>query len=421
MRTLFSRTEPLGPAVLDVYCEVEGEYHRKFLYFSREGCTRLVGLGSVFAEADFEVIPHEMTGSISRAPVMFAAAPFDSGDPKPANALFGILEGAGYVLPEVVLIEQDGMSMVQVNSAEPIAEERFAALVDRLRLAGACDVHSGRSVDYTLEGESREAWAGQVEEALARIRGGEFDKIVLASEFKVETTGGFLSRDMILNLIAAGAAGALFLYELDGAFFVGSTPELLVRKQGDAVMTMCLAGTATAGDDDDERARAAEWLLADEKNLREHGYVVEHLRESLLSMCTEIEMPAAPEILRLRHVQHLFTPVRGTVDAGVSLVELRDALHPTPALAGYPVEEATAAIREMETFSRGLYGGTFGYVDFDGNGEFSVSIRSGVFSRDHGFIYAGCGIVEGSDPDAEYDEINAKLKTILSALQGELG
>jgi menaquinone-specific isochorismate synthase len=109
--------------------------------------------------------------------------------------------------------------------------------------------------------------------------------------------------------------------------------------------------------------------------------------------------------------------VAGRVSNGVSVVDVRDALHPTPALAGYPVRSSIAAIRQIEDFNRGLYGGPIGYVDLRGDGEFSVAIRSGVFCRDFGYVYAGCGIVEGSDPSAEYDELDAKLKTILDAFQ----
>jgi menaquinone-specific isochorismate synthase len=223
---------------------------------------------------------------------------------------------------------------------------------------------------------------------------------------------------MVANLLASGVPGTLFLHQVNGAFFIGSTPELLVRKAGNTITTMCLAGTTPVGESEEERVKGAVFLLNDPKNLREHAYVADHLHGCLDEFCSKVRMPEGPSVLTLKHLQHLCTPVSAKVSKDVSLIELRDRLHPTPALAGSPVEEAKAAIREMEDFNRGFYGGTFGYVDLDGNGEFSVAIRSGVFGKDHGYVYAGCGIVEGSDPASEYDEIEVKLKTILSAFQG---
>jgi menaquinone-specific isochorismate synthase len=404
----------LSVPVFDVYCGLEDQYPEKFLYLEKDDRVKVMGLGSLIAEEWPEILPHELSGSVARAPILFAAGAFDPEDTKPKNALFRALAGSAYVLPEIVLIEEGGHRLIQVNSKSPVPDDAIAEIV-----AEASSYRKGgKTLQYELVLDSREEWFANVEEALRRIRRHEFDKVVLARELRVETDTGFNSHDMVANLIAAKVCGTLILHEIDGVFFIGATPELLVRKQGDTITTMCLAGTVATGETEEEREAAASFLLGDEKNLREHGYVVDHLTSCLDGLCSEVEMPDRPGVLTLKHLQHLCTPVTGKAEEGVSLIELRDRLHPTPALAGSPVDKAKIAIRETENFNRGFYGGTFGYVDFDGNGEFSVAIRSGVFGPKYGFLYAGCGIVEGSDPAAEYDEIDVKLMTMLNAFQG---
>ena len=209
----------------------------------------------------------------------------------------------------------------------------------------------------------------------------------------------------------------MLLYRYADVFFCGCTPELLVRKEGARVSSMCLAGTCPAGADEQERRRLADELMEDEKNRAEHDYVVRHVREVFRRVCFDVDVPQTPGILPLTHVQHLHTPAEAQVLDGVSLWELMGDLHPTPAVSGTPVGEARMLIRRIERYNRGFFAGACGYIDAAGDGEFSVGLRTGVFDGETGWLYAGCGIVAGSDADAEYDEIGLKLKTILEAFE----
>ena len=155
--------------------------------------------------------------------------------------------------------------------------------------------------------------------------------------------------------------------------------------------------------------------MADGKNRAEHDYVVQLIRSVLDRVCYDVDVPAVPEIMRLAHVQHLYTPARARVLAGVTLTDLMEDLHPTPAVAGTPVGEAKMLLRAIEPYNRGLYAGACGFVDGAGDGEFSVALRTGVFDGEMGYVFGGCGIVASSDADAEYAEIDLKLRTILSA------
>ena len=221
-----------------------------------------------------------------------------------------------------------------------------------------------------------------------------------------------------MNLIDGSARGTVLLYRYADVFFCGCTPELLVRKRGNEVESMCLAGTCPAGATEEERARLADELMADAKNRAEHDHVVRFIREVFNRTCYDVDVPAQPGILPLTHVQHLCTPARARMLEGVDLGTMKDDLHPTPAVAGTPVGEAQMLIRSIEAYNRGFFAGACGYVDGAGNGEFSVALRTGVFDGEVGWVYAGCGIVEGSVADDEYDEIGMKLKTVLSAFDG---
>lgn len=254
--------------------------------------------------------------------------------------------------------------------------------------------------------------------ALGAIGEGRVSKVVLSRRQKLTAEHPFSSKDLLVNLIDGSARGKVIMYRYADVFFCGCTPELLVRKSGNVVESMCLAGTCPAGASEDERARLAQELMADEKNRAEHDYVVRFIREVFNRTCYNVDVPATPEIMSLAHVQHLHTPAKANVLEGVDLWTLAGDLHPTPATSGTPVGEAKMLIRRIESYNRGLYAGAAGFVDAAGDGEFAVALRTGVFDGEIGWLYAGCGIVEGSDAAAEYEEIDLKLKTVLSAFDG---
>jgi menaquinone-specific isochorismate synthase len=157
--------------------------------------------------------------------------------------------------------------------------------------------------------------------------------------------------------------------------------------------------------------------LASEKDRREHAFVLESIRRRLDPLGITIEHADAPGLLRLANVQHLHTPVRGALPAGVTLLDVLATLFPTPAVGGTPRAAALACIRELETFPRGLYGGTLGWLNARGGGEFLVGIRSARVREDRAWVYAGAGIVAGSNPDREWTETELKARAMLDALR----
>jgi isochorismate synthase len=201
--------------------------------------------------------------------------------------------------------------------------------------------------------------------------------------------------------------------------FLGATPEMLVQRQGSRIRADCLAGSAPRGATPAEDEALAAALLADDKERREHALVTEGLRDSLAGLCDDVHIAQTPTVRKMANVQHLHTPVEATVTGDRHILEFVERLHPTAAVAGLPRERSLCLIREQEGFSRGWYAGPIGWLDADGNGEFAVALRSALVRGNKAVLYAGCGIVQGSDPDREYEESRIKLEAMLWALSGK--
>lgn len=415
MPKVFTFTRPLAADALDAFCALQKGFTDQFVYYRKDAPVRFFGLGRCISFSSLAELEYQCEGPAELPPVLFTFNRFDAGNPKPADPLFSAFPRLVLMLPEVLVIEREEGTYLQVNSLGPVYPGRVERFV---RHAGDAPRHTRTDIPFTLEPDSYERWAAQVQAGLDAIGQGRIRKVVLSRRRRLAAAHPFSSKDLLVNLIDGPAAGTVFLYRYGDVFFTGCTPELLVRKRGTQVDSMCLAGTAPNSPDPVRRERLAAALMADEKNRREHEHVVSFLRAVMDRTCHDVDIPGEPRVVQAGRVQHLMTPVRAQMLEGASLAALAAQLHPTPALAGAPVGEALMAIRRIEDWNRGFFGGAVGYVDGDGDGEVSVGIRSGVFDGEMGWCYAGCGIVEGSEPASEYDEIDLKLAAILSAFKG---
>lgn len=203
-----------------------------------------------------------------------------------------------------------------------------------------------------------------------------------------------------------------------GHSFIGASPERLVRVSKGVLETEALAGSARRGVGASEDAALGSALLHSEKDLREHRHVLDSIVRRLSPLGITPEFPEAPVLRKLANVQHLHTPVTATMPAGIHLLDALAQLHPTPAVGGTPREEAVARIRTLEGFPRGLYAGAIGWMNARGGGEFLVGIRSALIEGNTARVYAGAGIIEGSDPDREFAETELKFRAMREALLG---
>lgn len=260
------------------------------------------------------------------------------------------------------------------------------------------------------------AWKRLVALARRRIGAGEFEKVVLARRFRLTGPRPFDIPSLHARLSERFPSSFVLALGQGSDAFVAATPELLVRKTGRRVYSGSLAGSMARGRTPSADRRLAQALLESKKEQGEHAIVLRAIRQVLGPRCSALESPNAPSLVRLENVHHLHTPVTGLLRRPESVLSLVEALHPTPAVSGYPREPALGMIREVERFDRGWYAGPVGWLDAAGDGEFAVAIRSGRIRGREADLYAGAGLVQDSEPEAELKETRAKLRALLDDL-----
>jgi menaquinone-specific isochorismate synthase len=260
-----------------------------------------------------------------------------------------------------------------------------------------------------------EHYLAAVAAARDAVRAGTLQKAVIAREVLVRSNLPIDVHAVLLRLRAS--FGSSYRYSIDG--FIGASPELLVRVDGNTVESHPLAGTAPRTGDPATDARVAAELIASTKNQVEHRAVIDMVHDTLLPWCSFLDWEPEPSIVAVANVQHLGSRVEGHLsDPRPNVLDLVRALSPTPALGGAPRAEALALIAAVEGFARGRYGGAVGWVDAAGNGTWAVAIRCAELSADRrtARLVAGGGIVAESEPLAELAETQAKLQAMLSAI-----
>lgn len=266
------------------------------------------------------------------------------------------------------------------------------------------------------------SWKELVHKTVGLIHHGSYAKVVLAREVEVTASAQqepFHLATILKRLRQNYPAAYIFAFQRGEHTFVGATPERLVHAKNGQLHTMALAGSAPRGATEAEDNRLGSALLASAKNREEHEIVTTMLRASLANLCSRTWIADTPELLRLKNIQHLQTAIVGELQPGRSILEALHVLHPTPAVGGTPTDSALAFIRANENLDRGWYAGPVGWIDLHGDGEFAVALRSALLEKRRATLFAGCGIVKNSDPEAEYAESCLKLQVIWRSLSGE--
>ncbi|GAA3460968.1 isochorismate synthase MenF [Saccharothrix longispora] len=320
-------------------------------------------------------------------PVAFASMAFSD---RPGHSVL--------VVPEVVVGRRGGHTWTTT-----IGEPGHHAVRPVRRPTGVC---------YADGDLSATGYREAVRAAVARMRAGELDKVVLAHDLLAVADEPIDHRFVLAGL--AGRYPECWVYAVDG--LVGATPELLLRRTGSVVDSRVLAGTTWPHDgmSDDELAAA---LLSSGKNREEHEYAVASLVDTLRPFCATMSVDG-PSVLRLPNVSHLSSDVIGELSGTPSLLSLGEALHPTAAVGGTPRADALRVIEELEGLDRGRYAGPVGWVDGRGNGELGIALRCARVDGRTARLFAGCGLVAESDPDSEVREAHAKMLPFREALEG---
>lgn len=363
----------------------------------------------------------------------FAFDPHRISDPLWSEGGFG---DAVLVLPEAMYIRNDTQSYM-LFAFEVTARSTPESLLERLTVFNE---HYWRGLEETLPDQplrftstirdhDRRDWVDVAADLIARIEQGAAEKIVLARRLVLATdheprraAGGddYGTPDawpLLRALRGFDSSCYHFGFQFhESSAFVGASPERLFRLEGRQLESEALAGTVTRGVDEAEDCELAHHLRESAKEKLEHQLVVVELVESLARLSASGQVTASTEstVIKLRTLQHLRSVLGIDVRADVQLGEVLDTLHPTPAVAGVPLERALRAIRETEPCSRGWYGGPVGWIAADA-AEFAVGIRSALLSRQRAFVYAGAGLVRGSQAEREWQETEDKLQVFLRA------
>ena len=335
------------------------------------------------------MVVDDAVGLAGSGPVCFGSAAFDRRT-----------AGSVFVIPRVVLGRRGGRSWLTTFGSD-------RDLPAPARPAGP------DAVAYADGALSQAEWCAAVAAAVERIRAGELDKVVLARDLLARTEPAVDPRFLLQRL--AGRYPECWTFAVDG--LLGSTPELLVSRRGRQVTSRVLAGTVRRGRDAEDERLVAE-LLASHKDQEEHRYAVRSVADALTPYCRELDAPDTPEVLRLATVAHLATVVSGRLGTDTAVLSLVEALHPTAAVCGTPTGIALNLIPDLERMDRGRYAGPVGWMDSAGDGDWGIALRCAAVDGERVRLFAGCGIVAGSDPEDELAESHAKLVTIRDALEG---
>ncbi len=259
---------------------------------------------------------------------------------------------------------------------------------------------------------------GAVNKALSLSENTQLNKVVLSRAIDVQTSGTLNAQTMARVLYQQNPSAYVFsIPQSNGTVLVGASPELLVKKQDSKVSSNPLAGSRKRTAIAKQNNALSEELWSCSKDRFEHKLVADAVYQNLKPFCNEINNPNAPSIIETSAMIHLSTKIDGTLASpNISALDLAYALHPTPAICGTPANLAKATIQHLEGYERAQFCGAVGWMDADGNGEWVVTIRCGLIQQNSIRLYAGAGIVQGSDPAAEFNETEAKLNTMLTAL-----
>ncbi|MDH3519620.1 MAG: chorismate-binding protein [Myxococcales bacterium] len=335
------------------------------------------------------------------------------------------------VLPECAWVRApDATWHMRVRRVEPGANAAQVAAALRRDLAAdaaeardaQCAIpssHSGAPAAPAYRARAdrtAEAYAAGVAEALRALAAGEFEKVVLARSVRIDCERPFAACEVLDALRSSYPSCTIFAVGHADATFLGATPERLLRLEGRRVETAALAGSAPRGHSPEEDAALSRALLESKKEQSEHAVVARELRGALAPLCDVLHAPEAPAVLRLEGIQHLETPIQGTLSRAQHILELADRLHPTSAVAGAPRDAALRWLDRHEAVERGWYGGAIGFVTAAGGGELAVALRSALLRGRTAHLFAGAGIVVGSQPGAELQETRLKLRALLTPL-----
>jgi len=308
------------------------------------------------------------------------------------------------VIPKVIVGMNSGISWITWVGSD-----------SQPQLLDSTEKVSNPTLTWTNDEQATEHWITRVAQAVARIHSGDIEKVVLARDLTATAAQPIDGRSALRKL--SDTYPSTWIFNVAG--LIGATPELLLRLKRGMVTSRVLAGTISKSGDDTRDLALAGSLARSSKDLEEHEYAVRSVADALEPFCSSTNIPETPFVLHLANVMHLATDVTGALiesKSNIDVFTLLNQLHPSAAVCGTPTDKAAQVISEIESMSRGRYAGPVGWIDARGDGELGIALRCGQITENIIRLYAGCGIVAGSDPEKELAESEAKFSAMKSAL-----
>jgi menaquinone-specific isochorismate synthase len=353
-------------------------------------------------------------------PVFLTCAKFPVNKSSNEWSKFGEID---FLIPKLSLFQSGNNFFLLYNiltesfsSPENLNEtlERYAEQIYQLE-SKLEKVESEKAVINLIEeSDDENKWNDKVSQIINEIKSKKVEKVVLAKRIKYDVKSE-IDWQLIFNELNKNYPNCTnYLLKSGKSIFFGSTPELLAKFSGEDFYTEALAGSISRGKDQDQDKEFENKLLQSKKNNFEHNAVTQHIKSSVQKFIKEIEISGKPVVKKFSNIQHLQTIIKGKLEAESNIFDIILSLFPTPAVCGISKDKALKFIDEFEEFDRGLFAGLIGWFNCEVYGEFYVTIRCGLVNQNNLYAYAGCGIVEDSDPQEEYEETKLKLKPILS-------
>jgi len=355
-------------------------------------------------------------------PIAFGAFSFAENDPmvSPWNEF----PNSQLLIPRLIIHIQKGKSRLIVNykcsensyrdSDKNLLEEIFGPVSNKI-LSAQHQQPLGNLIQFNQD------WQEQVKDALKNISESEINKLVPSRHIRYKQSQQLPTQELLNRLSSVYPSCNILSIAKGKSRLIAASPERLLKIEGEMVHCDAIGGTLKRSQGQSIVKLMRHNSQSIDKLLNEHAIIVEHIYNILDQFCEVLKLPSAPGIMKLKHLLHLETPVQGRLKKATTVLELAEKLHPTPAVAGYPVQHAKTWLEQHETHQRGLYTGAMGWMSANGSGELSVILRCALLSSNENEhfmdLYAGAGIVENSSPQEEWEETELKLDTILDILK----
>ena len=340
-------------------------------------------------------------------------------DPKRMAKEWASFGAYRFVLPRFELASSDSSMIFCCNLIGKISSAQAAQILKELEAleeGGSSSVSSALKVSKREDFPSQQQWDKNVAAVLKAIEKGQVQKVVLARKTKLSFGKSVDAWDILRQMFDVTPNSYHFCFQFGDTSFLGASPERLYRKFGAGIISEAIAGTAPRGKGVSQDNAFKEGLLNSTKDNHEHAFVVKAIHEAFTTICDGHQHSDRPKILTLGNGHHLMTAFEGKLKSGVQEEDIIKVLHPTPAVGGSPSVKAIEMLGKLEGFERGWYTGLIGYVGVNWS-EFVVGIRSGLVKDKELTVYAGAGIVEGSQAKAEWQEIENKISNFIKLIQ----